>query len=59
MQDMIHVVAKWAVRLAGSISAVMLISGKSWGNTTLVAIEVFAIAMWAETEYSNYKSGNE
>lgn len=47
--------SKWAVRLAGSLSALLLLTGKSWGDTSLVIIEVLALFLWAETEYSVLK----
>nr|DAO31976.1 MAG TPA: hypothetical protein [Caudoviricetes sp.] len=51
MKISISSLSKWAVRLAGSLSALFLLTGKSWGDMSLVTIEVLAIIMWAETEY--------
>ena len=57
MPKSFHEISLWSTRVAGAICVFMLISGRSWGNTMLLLIEIFFIIIWAEAEYSEYKSG--
>lgn len=56
MSDLVHAISVWSVRVAGVVSAGMLITGGSRGDYTLIAIEVLFLVIWAETEYREYKS---
>lgn len=51
----LHSFTKWATRFAGAMSVLWLVSGRSWGNQSLIIVELFAIALWAENEYRLYK----
>ncbi|HDR2753937.1 TPA: hypothetical protein QCJ76_002540 [Enterobacter asburiae] len=55
MSDLVHTISVLSVRIAGVVSAGMLVTGGSRGNYTLLAIEVLFLVIWAETEYREYK----
>lgn len=57
MPKSLHDISMWAVRIAGAICASVLISGRTWGNTTLLILEGLFIIIWADAEYREYKSG--